>query len=1435
MTTKKLFLTFIFLFITSCLVQAQSIKISPVIGNVCKGRSFTVPFIVNGTFENGNTFKVQIKPFNGTWTDLPSTESKNEILATVAEFYGENDVNPYYLIRVIASKASVASNEINLNGLYSKPNIELLPSSQNAVNPNTAVGIRINGKGSFPMNITLDDSTNITINSLLNNDSGFVIPEKNRDYFVVRVTNICGLGEAKGKLSVTLNEMAVKYFLNQNEPYCLGGKFKLGYSSTKKISNTTKIKIELKKFGSDVVSNEIEALENNGIIEAIIPDNVPVGEFYDVRVTTSSPQSVSGWMNGILVGERPSLELDNPPVAVDWDNSVPLKFNIKGIGPWNVILSDGTSFTFGGIGYTHPNSQSSVTGNVKPDKTQQYSISSFSTGCGSGISSKNTVAVTVNSGIRIDSLKKGLSICLGQSFTAKYSTNGNLPSTSLSAVINTDRFNLPRNFLKVPAKFENGTVRIELPTNLFDGVNLFTGNFYVGIIYGDNKVVFSEYPITIKSLPSASLGKILPVTLQAKGNISLPINLKGIAPITITMNDSTTFNIRGISFINYGFQSPNITTQIVQNTSFILKSVSNDCGTVNINDTTTVVYTIRNIPANEITIQNNYYRVCAGEKIKVGFKTINPLSNNNEFRVELLFNNNLVSVVGKGKTSPIEISIPDNIANVDDQYKIRVVSSESNLISPLVPVAIFQKQSVRIQSGSSGNSFPKDFLPNETVSFFITQEKFGTSLDNFTFSDGETTRQTSIIKSFNASTTFSLVSINNLCGEGIVKSNAFKINVIPYRITIKLGSGIACKNKQLSIQYQTQGQTSVDLKYNLQIASTKDSVFRNILENNNQNLFELAIPTTLQSGEYFVRVVSNESNSQSSNWIKISVRDTPIVNITSNDNKNIIEFDRNKTTILKYNTANSFDGFFNALVKGLDVNGKTTWIQNFSGNQTSEVYPRNTTTYSLLTTENVCGYGKITGEVKIIMKPSLVLVNNFPTSSICTDREVLFNYTSFGEFDKNNLFKFTLISLQGKRYEVGQTNVNSGNIKVRIPTSVPASAYKVEISSTSPALIDTSTAYLSIATVPNIVLSGNTVTNVGSGTYLNMINDLGGRYQYLLSDSTRGETFLSKLYPGVKPSKTTIYKILSVFNECGIGKSSGSATVTVNPVSEKKIEIEFTEFNPAFSERYPSICSGATYTIRYKTTGEFSVTNKFTAQMSDENGENFKDIPTEETTIPLRLKFTTPDDLKPSIDYRIRVVASDKDVSSAANIFPLIRSGKGPTAMFEASNYLFTEGKPIDIKINLTGQSPWRLRFGNAEASAKGYGDITTSPFIISITPTKAETYKIFELFDGSSNLCPGKIIGTDIIKLELITANEELSDFEVKLFPNPTSDKITIQSDNFKNTILHIFDDLGRQILQQNINKSETVLDISNFKTGRYLLKIERDNKLSVYKIHKL
>jgi hypothetical protein len=473
---------------------------------------------------------------------------------------------------------------------------------------------------------------------------------------------------------------------------------------------------------------------------------------------------------------------------------------------------------------------------------------------------------------------------------------------------------------------------------------------------------------------------------------------------------------------------------------------------------------------------------------------------------------------------------------------------------------------------------------------------------------------------------------------------------------------------------------------------------------------------------------------------------------------------------------------------------------------------------------------------KIITTPTLEIQK--PSSNIiCVGGELKLKYTATANYSADNIFKFALTYtgyveniVKTVKYELGQSSLLTGEITLKIPLDILNLNYQLEVSSSNPNSVKIYDDISFITSqVPDVAISGSTTINSGSGIYLNMINNARGTGWYILSDSTRGELFYSKLYIPVKPSKTTTYKILSAYNECGIGKFSGTATVTINDATNKKIYTDFEEFSK-FPEQYARVCAGATYTIKYKTLGEFSSTNKFTVQVSDENGENFKDVVTEGISSPL--KFITLDDMKLSDSYRIRVVASDKDVSSGSNYLPLIFSRKGPTAMFDSSTYLFTEGKTISIKINLSGRAPWSLKFGSDEASAKYYEEIISSPYVINLSPIKPATYKIFGVYDSG---CPGKIIGTNTVKIELITANEEFVDMEVKLFPNPTSDKITIHSDNFKNTTLQITDNLGRQILQQNINQSETVIDLSNYSSGQYFLQLERDNKRLVYKIIKL
>jgi len=111
----------------------------------------------------------------------------------------------------------------------------------------------------------------------------------------------------------------------------------------------------------------------------------------------------------------------------------------------------------------------------------------------------------------------------------------------------------------------------------------------------------------------------------------------------------------------------------------------------------------------------------------------------------------------------------------------------------------------------------------------------------------------------------------------------------------------------------------------------------------------------------------------------------------------------------------------------------------------------------------------------------------------------------------------------------------------------------------------------------------------------------------------------------VKPNKTEIYTLKSVSNACGVGKASGSATITVNPYSEKQVY--------TFNLTNSTLCAGTDFYVSFSIQGTFSASNKFTIQLSDDIGNNFKNLETTGTLSPLKAKL--PADLVPNIGYKL--------------------------------------------------------------------------------------------------------------------------------------------------------------------------------------------------------
>lgn len=229
--------------------------------------------------------------------------------------------------------------------------------------------------------------------------------------------------------------------------------------------------------------------------------------------------------------------------------------------------------------------------------------------------------------------------------------------------------------------------------------------------------------------------------------------------------------------------------------------------------------------------------------------------------------------------------------------------------------------------------------------------------------------------------------------------------------------------------------------------------------------------------------------------------------------------------------------------------------------------------------------------------------------------------------------------------------------------------------------------------------------------------------------------------------------------------------------------------------------------------------------------------------------------------YTLYVAANDKTIFASGSA--LYRSDdKGVTWTWQqlpgmAGGVFAEKDKVVDV----TGQ-------GLAVSSDNGYNwDLTslTSPYILSCvikdnTIVAGSIHEgIFISYDfganwqtlnsGLTNLSIYYLVANDTFLFagtegngvykrswsEILGESENHLDNDVKLFPNPASDKLNIDFDlNYHGNIsVTLLDISGRKLLQTtNIHETRIQLDVKNFRSGVYLVKVQNEYRTEVKKL---
>jgi hypothetical protein len=288
-------------------------------------------------------------------------------------------------------------------------------------------------------------------------------------------------------------------------------------------------------------------------------------------------------------------------------------------------------------------------------------------------------------------------------------------------------------------------------------------------------------------------------------------------------------------------------------------------------------YQIATRSSNFITVDALDKKVyCVGDSAKITFNLEGLFENNNQIIVEISdkFGGNFQKIDAIFIGTLLGIKLPNNLPDGDD-YRVRITATRPETTSP-----VSENFAVRTLPTASITASNRSINAGETS---IVLVNFGGSGPwSYDLSDGisvKNSRQSSyqITKTLNETSTFSILSVSNSCGEGS-KSNDVTVNVIQPQIkTEAFTTTTLCQGQSIKLAITILGALSPDNQLVIQISDSSGSSYVDLPTQ--VSLFNLSaqIPSTFQEGTgYRLKVLAKKSQLFSSSIGPITIVAPPL-------------------------------------------------------------------------------------------------------------------------------------------------------------------------------------------------------------------------------------------------------------------------------------------------------------------------------------------------------------------------------------------------------------------------------------------------------------------------------------------------------------------------------------------------------------------------------
>uniref|UniRef100_UPI003B3A829A T9SS type A sorting domain-containing protein n=1 Tax=Spirosoma sp. TaxID=1899569 RepID=UPI003B3A829A len=224
---------------------------------------------------------------------------------------------------------------------------------------------------------------------------------------------------------------------------------------------------------------------------------------------------------------------------------------------------------------------------------------------------------------------------------------------------------------------------------------------------------------------------------------------------------------------------------------------------------------------------------------------------------------------------------------------------------------------------------------------------------------------------------------------------------------------------------------------------------------------------------------------------------------------------------------------------------------------TLSLLPRSTTTYQVAAVRNSCGVG-LPGSpatATITVRVPTVTTSALTATTLCAGTSISVPFTTTGEFNQGNQFRIELVSVAdtSKKY-AAPTSSTTSPVTSPLPLTLVGGQYYVRVKADNPEIAilgSNSPTQLTVYPKPSATLTGT--QNIYEGYPASLTIALGGESPWTVTYADSVQSYsatatATPYTPEVRPTRTTIYRLVSVANACGTGTISGTATVTVLPL-----------------------------------------------------------------------------------------------------------------------------------------------------------------------------------------------------------------------------------------------------------------------------------------------